>query len=188
MVRLCPLPYSLSNGAIATIPTVHWFRFMLATAVAAPKLFIHIFIGSRIATIAEEGGEMSGKDKALNYFGIALGAVIGIVTGVVIYRQTKRRAEELEAQEEHAAGTRRRSFTSGRSFADPTGYADDPEAAIASDNMGRGMGADAISLQEDGEYRDDESDTGFEEPDVFAVSDTSEPNTPGENMGDRELK
>ena len=187
MVRLCPLPYSLSNGAIATIPTVHWLKFMLATAVAAPKLFIHIFIGSRIAAIAEEGGKMRGKDKALNYFGIALGAVIGIATGWIIYRQTKKRAQELEAQEEHAAGSGgsrdlgRRG--PGVAFADGDGYADDPESGFGGD--ARLMGADDISLRTEEEYRDDESDQGSER-DVFAVSDASEPSTPGEEQ--RELK
>lgn len=34
MIRLCPLPYSISNGAISTIPTVTWLNFMTATAIA----------------------------------------------------------------------------------------------------------------------------------------------------------
>lgn len=172
------------------MPTVHWLRFMLATAVAAPKLFIHIFIGSRLSAIAEEGGEMSKKDKALNYFGILIGAVIGIVTGWVIYRQTKKRAQELEAKEEHAAGTRRRSLTGERSFADAAGYADDPEAGRATDAFSQGVVGDEISLQEEGGYRDfdDERIDEEDERDVFAVSDASEPNTPSGNENDRELK
>ena len=132
---------------------------------------------------------MSAKEKALNYFGILLGVVIGIVTGWVIYRQTKKRAQELEAKEEHATGTTRRSFTGRRSFADASGYADDPEAALAAEGFPHG---DDISLQEDGEYRDaEEEDDALddaEERDVFAVSDSSEPNTPSGHENDRELK
>ncbi|KAL9060492.1 MAG: hypothetical protein Q9162_000665 [Coniocarpon cinnabarinum] len=186
MVRLCPLPYSFSNGAIATIPTVHWFKFMLATAVAAPKLFIHIFIGSRIAKIADENGTMSAGDRAWNYFGIAIGAVIGVVTGWVIYKQTKQRAEELEKQEEHSASSRRRSLTGRRSSDGVSGYADDPEAQAES-ALRRGMaGGDEISLQEDGEYRDLDDDAS--DRDIFAVSDTSEPSTPADDERGRELK
>ena len=186
MVRLCPLPYSFSNGAIATIPTVHWAKFALATAVAAPKLLIHIFIGSRIARIAEEGGKMSAGDKAWNYLGIAIGAIIGVVTGWVIYKQTKKRAEELESQEEHAASSRRRSVTGGRPFSRAPGYADDPEAQAA-DTLTRGMaGGDEISLQEERGYHDIDDDVS--ERDVFAVSDTSEPNTPVGDEHGQELK
>ena len=163
---------------------------MAATAVAAPKLFIHIFIGSRIAKIAEEGGEMNAKDRAWNYFGIAIGAIIGVVTGWVIYRQTKKRAQELEAQEEHAAGSRRRSIPGSRSFANSAAYADDPEAALVADSLNRGMaGGDEISLQEDNEYRDlDDDASEGSERNVFAVSDSSEPNTPAGNENGRELK
>lgn len=99
MVRLCPLPYSFSNAAVATFPTVRWPGFMFATSVAAPKLFIHVFIGSRLAVIAESGGEMDFSTKCLNYLGIAVGAAIGIITGYVIYKRTQSRAAELEAEE-----------------------------------------------------------------------------------------
>ncbi|KAJ8611824.1 hypothetical protein MRB53_037737 [Persea americana] len=37
MIRICPLPYSLANGVISTIPTVTWPNFMLATAIASPN-------------------------------------------------------------------------------------------------------------------------------------------------------
>ena len=47
MIRLCPLPYSISNGAISTFPTVQPLMFAAATAAATPKLLIAIFIGCR---------------------------------------------------------------------------------------------------------------------------------------------
>ncbi|KAL8694067.1 MAG: hypothetical protein Q9218_001245 [Villophora microphyllina] len=54
MIRLCPLPYSLSNGAISTFPTVTPQVFALATAAATLKLFIPIFIGTRTKTRAKQ--------------------------------------------------------------------------------------------------------------------------------------
>lgn len=100
MIRLCPLPYSISNGAIATVPTVSWPTFMLASALASPKLLIHVFVGSRLAAIA---GDVEGKDgrgdKLLNWASVAVSMAFGAATAWIIYRQTKRRADELEAME-----------------------------------------------------------------------------------------
>ena len=45
---------------------------------------------------------MDFQTKVINYFSIAFGIFLGIATGVIIYRQTKIRAEELEADEQDA--------------------------------------------------------------------------------------
>lgn len=70
MIRLCPLPYSIGNGAISTFPTVSPWAFMAATAAATPKLIIHVFIGERLAMLAEADQKMDTKTKVLNYSSI----------------------------------------------------------------------------------------------------------------------
>lgn len=97
MVRLCPLPYSLSNGAIATIPTVNWVAFALATAAASPKLLLPVYIGGKLADIGE--GEMDMTTKAISYISIIAGSAAGIGIGWVVYRQTQARAQQLENEE-----------------------------------------------------------------------------------------
>jgi hypothetical protein len=87
MIRLCPLPYSLSNGAMSTIETVHPLMYAAATALVTPKLLIHIFIGSRMAAIGRSGEQMSAGAKALNWISIIGGGVIGAFTGWYIYRK-----------------------------------------------------------------------------------------------------
>lgn len=99
MIRFCPLPYSLSNGAIATIPTVNWMAFALATAVASPKLLLPIYIGGKLADIAENGGKMDATTKAISYISILAGSAAGIGIGWVVYRQTQARAQQLETEE-----------------------------------------------------------------------------------------
>ena len=84
MIRLCPLPYSLSNGAISTFPTVEPAMFALATAIVTPKLLIHVFIGSRLAVM---GDKMDAGTKAVNWISIIVGMMIGAVTGWLIYRR-----------------------------------------------------------------------------------------------------
>lgn len=87
MIRLCPLPYSISNGAISTFPTVEPRMFALATAIVTPKLLIPIFIGSRLAAIAKSGEKMDAGTKAINWISIILGMMIGAGTGLLIYRR-----------------------------------------------------------------------------------------------------
>lgn len=156
MIRLCPLPYSLSNGAIATFPTVHWASYGLATALVSPKLMLHIFVGSQIEKIAESGGKMDAKTKALSYTSILIGIVAGIVTGWLMYKKTKQRARELEAEEREAV--RRRSVEDLERE-----YADDPDALEAAEALREDE--DDISLRTgwgdedyEGEYHDDPND------------------------------
>ncbi|TVY38243.1 Golgi apparatus membrane protein, partial [Lachnellula occidentalis] len=100
MIRFCPLPYSLSNAAMSTFPTVNPLNYALATAIASPKLLIHVFIGSRLAVIADsEGGKMDAGTKAINYISIIVGGVLGVAVGWIIYQKTIARARELENEE-----------------------------------------------------------------------------------------
>lgn len=130
MIRLCPLPYSLSNGAMSTFPTVQPHMYALATAIITPKLLIHTFIGSRLAIIAKSGGEMSGGAKAVNYVSIAFGACLGMGLGYYIYQKTMARARELEAEE--AAGVHDAARRTG---APPKQFTGDPEAQVAAETL-----------------------------------------------------
>ncbi|KAF2278134.1 uncharacterized protein EI97DRAFT_431394 [Westerdykella ornata] len=151
MIRMCPLPYSLSNGAIATFPTVHWASYASATAIVSPKLMLHVFVGSQLEKIAEGGGKMDAKTKAISYLSIVIGIVAGLATGWIMYRKTKERAAELEAEER--AGVRRASVEDLERE-----YADDPDALEAAETLREEE--DDISLRSGwgDEYHDDPSE------------------------------
>ncbi|KAL9104498.1 MAG: hypothetical protein Q9163_000591 [Psora crenata] len=153
MIRLCPLPYSLSNGAISTFPTVHPLMFALATAAATPKLFISIFVGSRLAVIARSGEKMDTGTKAINWASIVFGVLLGIATGWLIYTRTLARSRQIEAEERAAE---RNPRTQG------TDFTDDPEEQTSTATL---LGDDQIDFLEAGNasYRDDFND---EEADV----------------------
>jgi uncharacterized membrane protein YdjX (TVP38/TMEM64 family) len=171
MIRFCPLPYSLSNAAMSTFPTVHPLSFALATAIASPKLLIHVFIGSRLAIIAEsEGKKMDAQTKAVNYISIILGAVLGAAVGWIIYQRTVARARELEI-EELEAGQRQGI---AREYSDSGELGESDAAALMND--------DDISLwdNDEGAFGDEErGETGYrdelsEEEDVFAAGDSED--------------
>lgn len=121
MIRLCPLPYSLSNGAMSTFQTVQPLVFALATAIASPKLMIHVFVGDRLAAIARSGDKMDRTTKAINYASIIGGMILGVVTGYLIYQRTVARSEELEAQERSKLNQRARGLSHPDEFADDLG-------------------------------------------------------------------
>ncbi|KAF1912432.1 hypothetical protein BDU57DRAFT_522693 [Ampelomyces quisqualis] len=174
MIRMCPLPYSLSNGAVATFPTVHWASYALATAIVSPKLMLHIFIGSQLEKIAESGGKMDPKTKAISYLSIAIGAIAGLVTGWFMYRKTKERAAQLEAEER--AGVRRASIDDLE-----WEYVDDPAALEAAEHVREDD--DDISLRTtwDDEYHDEPVDTG----DAIEIGDDPFKDGDGEGEDDR---
>jgi hypothetical protein len=151
MIRLCPLPFSISNGALSTIPTINWPTFMAATALVTPKLLLHVWIGHQLAELAERGDEMDSKTKFISYFGIAIGAVAGGLTTYLIYAQTKNRMKDIESIERAEAG----------GIAEDLDYEDDPELAEADEFLREDN--DDISLREawnDDGYHDESSD-GF---------------------------
>ncbi|KAI5847089.1 hypothetical protein DFP73DRAFT_493578 [Morchella snyderi] len=180
MIRLCPLPYSIGNGAMSTFPTVTPWAFMLATACATPKLMIHVFIGERLARLAEADQKMDTKTKVLNYTSIIGGILLGVLTGWLIYKRTIKRANQLEAEERaRIRGTM--ASPSGRTpssaqFTDDESL--DPHAATAAglvaglvegDELEQaGIFSDVSSSEDDGESDDllgsseeETGDTGY---------------------------
>ncbi|KAL4948070.1 hypothetical protein BDW69DRAFT_177135 [Aspergillus filifer] len=121
MIRLCPLPYSICNGAISTFPTVQPLMYGLATLIISPKLLVPAFIGSRLRILYEKGEEMSLGSKLVNISSIIVSIAVGIFTGWYIYKRTLARAKELEERErddirhsleaDHAANRPHRAFS-----------------------------------------------------------------------------
>ncbi|KAI9710099.1 MAG: Tlg2-vesicle protein [Bogoriella megaspora] len=164
MIRLCPLPYSLSNGAISTIPSVNVRDFALATAAVTPKLLLHVFVGSQLGSLAEHGDKMSAGAKAASYLGMAIGGIAGVVTGWWMYQKVGARAKELEAEETGHIRSGSHSSSVRPGFSDELG---DEEAGL-------GLRTDDISLHtnqlEEQEYRDDFSEDD-DAQDVFKAGD-----------------
>ncbi|KAH8197157.1 hypothetical protein TruAng_008686 [Truncatella angustata] len=164
-IRFCPLPYSLSNGFLATIPNISPFSFAAATALATPKLLVHVFIGSRLAQLAEDD-DMSTGDKVINYMSMIVGGLVGMGIGLLIYRRTMARAEELAREEAGEDG----------GLVDRDGdvdYEDLEEGILGRSGSTQGE-ADAAALMDDDDislwetdgvddgYRDIDQDAGLE--------------------------
>lgn len=122
-----------------------------------------MFIGSRLALLAESGDEMSGADRAVNYASMVVGGLLGFGVGLVIYRRTMARAAELareaqlEAGEALLDGGAPEDEATGRRAADGLLDENGPLADPDDLDVAALMGDDDISLWEtdgDGGYRD----------------------------------
>lgn len=168
LVRFCPLPYSLSNGFLATVPSIAPASFALATAFASPKLLVHVFIGSRLALLAEKGDEMGFGDRLVNYISMLVGACVGMGVGYFIYRRTMARAAELAREEGGGVGAQPLVGGGGQgSYEDDVAEDEDGEGARLmnpDDAAALMVDADDISLWDaagDDEWNDaDGSDVG----------------------------
>ncbi|KAL2005618.1 hypothetical protein VTN00DRAFT_10111 [Thermoascus crustaceus] len=174
MIRLCPLPYSICNGAVSTFPTVHPLMYGLATAIISPKLLVPAFIGNRLRVLSEHNEKMSAVSKAVNITSIIITVGIGIFTGWYIYKRTLARAKELEAEEranirqslqaDHAAHRPHRAFS------------DDPEANAAATTLARDEEED-IGFYDD--VDDDNVDLIVDDGDSDSASGTKRPQAEG---------
>ncbi|WYZ34796.1 hypothetical protein EsH8_I_001072 [Colletotrichum jinshuiense] len=156
-VRFCPLPYSLSNGFLSTIPSIKPLTFAASTALASPKLLVHVFIGSRLALIAEKGDEMTAGGKAVNYISMVFGGVVGLAVGWLIYQRTMARAAELALEQAEAES----GLVPGQNNAPD--YSDIEAGLVDPEDVAALMDDDDISMwaretDEDGVYRDDVDD------------------------------
>lgn len=96
LIRMCPFPYSLTNGAIASVSGVSLRNFSLASIITSPKLVMYLFIGSRLKNMGETDSTAS---RLFDLLSIILTAVVLSLTAWILYFRTKRRYLELQRQQ-----------------------------------------------------------------------------------------
>ncbi|ODV95267.1 hypothetical protein PACTADRAFT_75776 [Pachysolen tannophilus NRRL Y-2460] len=94
LIRLCPLPYSLSNGALAAVPGISVPTFVGASVLTSPKLLIHLFIGSKIADLGESQDFATGL---VDFASILITATAFSLTTYIIYIKMREKMQELGA-------------------------------------------------------------------------------------------
>lgn len=85
LIRLCPLPYSLSNGALAAIPNLSAFTYLAASVITSPKMLMHIFIGHTIKNLGD--AQRLALAKVLDVVSILVTACAVSLATLLIYRR-----------------------------------------------------------------------------------------------------
>lgn len=95
LIRICPFPYSFTNGALAGIPGVSLSHFALGSIISSPKLFLYLFVGQKIKNM---GQTHDPYERLIDFLSIILTVIILAVTGWVLFSRTSKRLREIENQ------------------------------------------------------------------------------------------
>ena len=93
LIRLCPTPYSLSNGALLGIPELPLLTYFLATLITSPKLLIHLYIGSKIKELGQ--GESSNMTKIVDVISIIITGTAATLATYLIYAKMQAKLKEF---------------------------------------------------------------------------------------------
>ncbi|QPG76364.1 hypothetical protein FOA43_003752 [Brettanomyces nanus] len=92
LLRMSPLPYSLSNGAIAAIPGISVSNFALATAITTPKLLLQLLVGIQLKGLNDN--KTTGLSKVLNFLGVILASGSFTAVTFIIFSKMKARIQK----------------------------------------------------------------------------------------------
>jgi len=98
LIRLSPIPpWVYANALFASIEAVSLWQFMFATTCLLPKIFVIVFVGSRLALLSDgkQRGQMDTMSKIIDSVSIVVGVLLAIATGVVVFRLMRKEIREL---------------------------------------------------------------------------------------------
>lgn len=93
LIRVCPFPYSLCNGALAAIPGVTLLNYFLGSFISSPKLVMYLFVGQKLKDIGQTTNTWS---IVLDVLSIVLTVSVLTLTGWLLFTKTANRIKELE--------------------------------------------------------------------------------------------
>lgn len=92
LIRLCPFPYSLSNGALAAVPELSPLTYFMASVITSPKLFAHIFVGHQLKDIGDDANTTT--KRIVDAITIIITGIASATTTYVIYHKMQNRLEQ----------------------------------------------------------------------------------------------
>ncbi|CDO91870.1 unnamed protein product [Kluyveromyces dobzhanskii CBS 2104] len=99
MIRLCPFPYSFTNGALAAIYGISIKNFAIANIVTSPKVVIYLFVGERLKNMGETD---SNSERLINFISIIVANLFLVSTTWLLYYRFKKRYLELQAEQQNS--------------------------------------------------------------------------------------
>lgn len=97
LLRLCPIPpWVYSNLGFSLLPEeqLSYWNFLLATLLSTPRLFLHVFIGSRVFNLSDPNQELDGTSKMIDIASIVTGMTLSTALGWYVYKTTMRKIKE----------------------------------------------------------------------------------------------
>ncbi|KAJ7179900.1 hypothetical protein C8R43DRAFT_971000 [Mycena crocata] len=98
LIRMSPFPpWVYANTLFASIGSVSFWQFLVATCCVFPKIFLHVFIGSRVAALSdgEQRSQMDTYTKVVNGLLIGGGILIAAVASWFVYTSVQKHIRSL---------------------------------------------------------------------------------------------
>ncbi|KAF9387286.1 Tlg2-vesicle protein [Mortierella sp. AD011] len=95
LIRLSSFPFAVLNAYFGAMTQLPYWKFILATTLSTPRLFLPIFIGQNISSLADP--TVTGNSRIIKWATSIVGIVIALAVGWYIYRHTTRRIEKINA-------------------------------------------------------------------------------------------
>ncbi|KAG0673871.1 Tlg2-vesicle protein, partial [Pichia californica] len=96
LMKLCPLPYSITNGGLGCVPNLSPLAFFIACCVCSPKYLIQIFIGiqlRKIGGIDKDNTKRTGDILILFVTGTSFG-----ILSMTLYKRLQKKIEQRSGQ------------------------------------------------------------------------------------------
>jgi len=90
-------PWAYSNVFFASIGSVGLWQFIMATFFVFPKIFLQVYIGSRLAALSdgEQRGAMDTRTKIINGLFIGGGIAIAVFASGLVYKLVQKQIRTL---------------------------------------------------------------------------------------------
>lgn len=172
LLRLCPLPYSLSNGALAAIPELPALTYFLASLITSPKMLLHVFVGHSIKNLGNV--ERPTSAKIADVVGIIITACAASLATYVIYNKMQTKLESYhhgDRDDELVFGNFEDDLESGTNVELEAGDFDE-------DNFIIGEADEPLHTKDDDSIKKVDSNTQFKSLDDFDGIDASDLDKP----------
>ncbi|OWB55810.1 hypothetical protein B5S28_g1691 [[Candida] boidinii] len=92
LIRLCPTPYSFTNGALASLPDLSITVFFLANVLVSPKFLLVLYVGQKLRDLNRDN---TNSEKFADLMSAILPAMAFSIITYVLYKRVMQRLREL---------------------------------------------------------------------------------------------
>lgn len=91
LIRICPLPWQLTNLILSLVPTVTCSRYLLSAFIACFKFNMDVWVGSQLANLSDP--DLPPETHKMTLIYMLVGLVVLAVSGIWIYRLTMQKIQ-----------------------------------------------------------------------------------------------
>jgi hypothetical protein len=94
LIRICPLPWQLTNLVLSLVPTVSWKSYVLSAFISCFRFSLDVWIGSQLADLSNP--DIPPEARKVTFIFMGIGLVVLISSGIWIYRLTMQKIKEQQ--------------------------------------------------------------------------------------------